>query len=90
MLSITSQILNLLSFNLCLEKIELEENHIVQPQGSRFSTTLKLKINIPLAQEIKYGPGLMETLKFAWMQYIMIFIPVIIFTWSGIEFLFKY
>jgi hypothetical protein len=70
--------------------LELEENHIVQPLGSSFSSTMKLNIDIPLSQEIKYGPGLMETIKFAWMQYIMIFFPLLLLTYAGIEFLFKY
>lgn len=40
-----------LVFNIYLsaEKIELEENHIVQPLGSSFSTTMKLNIDIPLS-----------------------------------------
>ena len=76
--------------NSSLELIELEKNYIVQPLGSSFTTSVNLNIDIPLSQEIKYGPGLMETMKFAWMQYIMVFVPVILFTWAGIDFLFKY
>jgi hypothetical protein len=58
--------------------------------GSRFSTTLDIMINIPKSQEILYKPGVMETLKFAWVQYVFILVPVLMLTFMGLSYLFKF
>jgi len=58
--------------------------------GSRFSTTLDIMINIPKSQEILYKPGVMETLKFAWVQYVFILVPVLMLTFIGLSYLFKF
>jgi len=57
--------------------------------GSSFTTTLELKVHIPISQEIKYRPGVMETLKFAWVQYVMLLIPSLFITWQFLSFLFE-
>ena len=58
--------------------------------GSRFSTTLDIMINMPKSQEILYKPGVMETLKFAWVQYVFILVPVLMLTFMGLSYLFKF
>ena len=58
--------------------------------GSRFSTTLDIMINIPKSQEILYKPGVMETLKFAWVQYVFILVPILMLTFMGLSYLFKF
>lgn len=57
--------------------------------GSTYTTTLDIKVHVPLSQEIKYRPGVMETLKFAWVQYIMLLIPSLFITWKFLTFLFE-
>ena len=58
--------------------------------GPSFSTTLKMHIHVPLSQEIKYRPGVMETLKFAWVQYVMCLIPSLYVCFNLLSYLFKY
>jgi len=49
-----------------------------------------MRINIPLLQKIVYRPGLMETVKFAWVQYVMVLLPVLLVFNEILKFLFKY
>ena len=58
--------------------------------GSPTSTTIVLSIQIPKSQEIIYKPGIMETLKFAMMQYIAVLIPCLWAARKGLSFLFRY
>lgn len=55
------------NYNARTETIEYRGNNLVQPQGSSFSTTIEMEIDVPRSQEVKYRPGVMETLKFAWI-----------------------
>lgn len=63
---------------------------MVQPMGKAFSTTIEVIITVPLSQEIRYRPGVLETLKFGWVQYIMVLVPVLFFLNKALAFLFKY
>lgn len=49
-----------------------------------------MEIEVPRTQEVRYRPGVMETLKFAWIQYIFVLIPVYLLVDMGVGFLFKY
>ena len=39
---------------------------------------------------IKYIPGVMETMKFAWVQYVFVLIPCVYFAYLSAGFLFKF
>jgi len=78
------------AYNLRNERVEYHSTQIVQPMGSAFTTTLDLQIHVPKTQEIVYKPGVMQTLKFAWVQYVMILIPVLAITKIGLSSMFKY
>lgn len=58
--------------------------------GNPSKTVLQIYANVPQQQEIKYIPGVLETLKFAWVQFLALLVPcLLIFTYvSG--FLFRY
>ena len=49
-----------------------------------------MNIAIPRAQEVIYMPGVLETIKFAWIQYIMVLIPVLMVFNMILGFLFRY
>lgn len=49
-----------------------------------------MDIEVPLSQEVRYRPGVMETLKFGWAQYVMLLLPFLWVTNKGVAFLFKY
>ena len=49
------------------EKVNYVATNFVQNLGSRFSTTLEVNIHVPKSQEIVYRPGVLETIKFAWV-----------------------
>ena len=74
----------------CTERTEYKAETIVQPLGSSFSTTLDLTIKVPISQEIMYRPGMMETIKFAWVQYVMVLIPCLGICNYYFSFLFTY
>ena len=71
------------------EKLDFDHTQFIQPMGSSYTTTIEVTIHVPLSQEIKYRPGVMETLKFAWVQYIMVLIPSLLITWKFMSFLFE-
>ena len=72
------------------ETLNYMGNTLVQPLGSSFSTTVELKLEVPTSQEVHYRPGVMETMKFAWVQYVYILIPVLVVVNLVLGFLFKY
>jgi hypothetical protein len=76
--------------HLFAEKIEYDYNTIVEPLGSAYTTTINLKIHNPTNQMVKYIPGVMETLKFAWVQYVMFLIPCLYLAYLSVGFLFQY
>ena len=48
-----------------------------------------MDVYVPIQQEIKYIPGVLETLKNAWTQYLALLIPLVILFWAFIGFLLK-
>ena len=76
--------------DLSLERITYNYENIVQPQGSNLKTSLEIDLRVPLSQEIVYLPGFMETIKFAWVQYVLVLIPVWVFMRTVLGWLFKY
>jgi len=72
------------------ERLKFDYIHLIQPLGSQFKTKLIITVNIPESQEIKYIPGVLETLKFAWTQYLALLIPTLIIFWSACAFLFRH
>ena len=55
-----------------------------------FKSVLDVTIKIPLNQEVRYIPGILETLKYAWIQYLSIFLPMLYLYYMFIKFIFKY
>ena len=49
---------------------------IVSPIGSSNMLTLNMQVMIPTKQKIQYIPGFYETIKFAWVQYMALLIPL--------------
>lgn len=50
-----------------VEKTIYEYQEIVQPLGTMNNVIIEANINIPFYQEVKYIPGILETLKYAWI-----------------------
>ena len=69
---------------------EFEGVTLVQPLGSAFSTTIDMSITVPKSQEVRYRPGVVETLKFGWVQYVMVLVPALWIVNACLNFLFKY
>lgn len=51
---------------------------------------MQISANIPQSQEVKYIPGVLETLKFAWVQYLALLVPSLMIFRCLSGFLFKY
>lgn len=60
---------------LAIEKLTYDYQHIVQPFASPHKTSIMIEVEIPTSQEVKYIPGVLQTLKFAWIQYLALVIP---------------
>ncbi|CDW84907.1 transmembrane protein 231 [Stylonychia lemnae] len=73
-----------------LERTVYNYNYIVQPYGQMFKTTLDVTIKIPFSQEVIYIPGILETLKYAWIQYLSFFLPALLVYFQFVKFMFKY
>ena len=52
--------------------------------------TVDITLKVPQTQRVNYVPGILETLKYAWIQYLAILIPALIVFKEFIGFLFKY
>lgn len=61
----------------------------MQPFGSAFTSSIELEIEVPI-DEIIYRPDILETLKFAWIQYIAFLIPLWYIVDAAMSTLFKY
>ena len=44
-----------------------ETNILVQPYGNPDKLTIDLSVRIPRTQKVRYTPGILETLKYAWI-----------------------
>ena len=47
------------------------------------TTTVEMFVRIPTTQQIVYKPGILETLKFGWVQYQAVLIPSLLI-WSAL------
>lgn len=59
--------------------LEYDYKSIVQPFGDSTSTVVSIDVLIPAYETILYSPGFVESLKYAWIQYIAILFPVYLF-----------
>ena len=73
-----------------VETLQYVGNTLVQPLGSSFSSNIEIKMNVPTSQPVMYRPGIMETVKFLWVQYVYILIPVVVLLNVVLGLLFKY
>ena len=63
-------------------------NPTVLPAGSDSETTIRLKVRIPPNQVIQYVPPFAQVMKFAWMQYLSLLLPLAVATYWFARFLF--
>lgn len=56
------------------ETTEFEGNILVEPFGDSTDVNINIEMLIPKQQEIMYKPGVLESLKSAWIQYIFVLI----------------
>jgi hypothetical protein len=66
-----------------------EHGSYIQPFGHGNYIELESMIRIPKSQSYSYIPGNLEVIKFSWMQYVSIFIPIWIFISIFTKFLYK-
>jgi len=64
------------------EKIEIAENSI-----NSTSITINMDMHIPKLQEVLYYQSVFEALKYAWMQYFYIFLPIYIILYILFKFI---
>jgi len=62
----------------------------VQPYASPHKTSIVIDVKIPAHQQITYIPGVLQTLKFAWLQYLSLAIPAILIFYSLTGFIFRH
>jgi hypothetical protein len=73
-----------------VERLDYDYNVVVQPLGAPGKTSIQLDIGVPINQELRYIPGVLETLKFAWIQYLSLLIPSLLIFWMAIGFILRY
>ncbi|OMJ81569.1 hypothetical protein SteCoe_4000 [Stentor coeruleus] len=61
---------------------------LVMPKGDDETCTISMKVRIPAHQKFEYTPGFLETMKFAWVQYLCLLIPVGYMIYSFASFVF--
>lgn len=52
-------------------------------------TQIFLKVRIPINQKFEYSPGFLEVMKFSWIQYLSLLIPVGYFIYSFAKFIYS-
>ena len=60
-------------------------NYMVAPRGLDSSCKISMKVRIPVYQKYEYAPGFLEVMKFAWVQYVSLLIPIgyLIYRFAG-------
>ena len=58
--------------------------------GSKVKTHIAIDLYIPVQQKVEYIPGVLESLKFMWVQYLALLIPSLYVFHKIVGFLFKY
>lgn len=61
---------------------------VVTSAAGGSTVTMHMKVRIPAKQLVLYRPGFLELMKFAWIQYICIFIPVAFIIYSFARFVY--
>ena len=62
---------------------------VVEPKGGNgYESTINLKVRVPISENLIYIPATVEVIKFAWVQYVALFIPVIYFMWWFVAFVY--
>lgn len=79
-----------LAANPLTEKVDFRFQHLIQPIGNPNKTVLQVFAHVPKSQEVRYVPGILETLKFAWVQYLALLVPSLMFFRWVTGFLFRY
>lgn len=49
---------------------------LILPGGQTSSVKISMKVRIPANEEVVYKPSFLETMKFAWIQYVSLLLPV--------------
>ena len=75
---------------IAVEKLNFDYQYLIQPLGSKFRTEIMVDLHVPIQQEIQYIPGVLETLKNAWTQYLALLIPIIMVFWAFVGFLLRH
>ena len=73
-----------------LERLGFDGKLLVQPFGTAFTSTIDVQLEVPKKQEVIYRPDILETLKFAWIQYIAFLIPLWYIVDAAMSILLKY
>lgn len=72
------------------ERLWYDYQAVVQPYANPYKTQIVMEIDIPTSQEVKYIPGVLQTLKFAWVQYLSLLIPSMLVFWGVTGFVFRH
>ena len=76
---------------MCLiEKLVYDYRYFVQPYAAPHKTQLVVNVKIPSHQQVKYIPGTLQTLKFAWIQYLSLVIPSMLVFYTVCGFIFRH
>lgn len=77
------------TFAFGVEKLKFDYQWLIQPLGSQYKTEILVDVHVPVQQEIQYIPGVLETLKNAWTQYLALLVPLLVVFWAFVGFLLR-
>jgi len=60
------------------------------PFANPHKTKIMITAEIPIEQQVKYIPGILQTLKFAWIQYLSLLIPIMSAFYLAAGFMFRH
>lgn len=63
---------------------------IIHPFANPHKTQIFIDAEIPIQQEVKYIPGILQTLKFAWIQYLSIAVFFVAIFTGVVGFIFRH
>lgn len=73
-----------------IETLGFDSESFTYPGYGANSIRITTSIHIPEMQEVKYTPGVLENLKFTWIQYLSLFLPIIYATREILRFAFTH
>lgn len=82
--------LSLFILSVVVERTKFDYKYIVQPVGSRHKTFLSIDVRVPLQEKVDYIPGVLESMKGMWVQYIALLLPTIYVFNKIMGFLFRH